>query len=107
MESKDLKILKGIKAGNKEIFNAFFKEYSPRLEAVIYFLCNNKQQAEDIVQESFLRLWQNRDTLNESQSLKGYMRTISKNLFLDGNRKQKTQHIYNGLLEEPVANDVV
>jgi len=34
------------------------------------------------------------------------MRTSSKNLFLDGNRKRKTQHIYNGLLEEPVANDV-
>ena len=106
MKPEDLKILREIKAGNNEIFNAFYKEYSPRLEAVIYFLCNDKQQAEDIVQESFLRLWQNRESLNESQSLKGYMRTISKNLFLDSTRKQKTRHIYNGLLEEPVANDV-
>ena len=102
----EIEVLKGIKEGDEKVYSTFYNEYSPRLHAVIYFLCNDRQQAEDIVQEAFLRLWQNRNNLNENQSLKGYLRTISKNLFLDNNRKNKTQSIYKQSLVEPVSNDV-
>jgi RNA polymerase sigma factor (sigma-70 family) len=106
MRAEDLTIVKAIKAGDKRAFNAFFIEYSPRLEATIYFLCNDKCLAEDLVQEAFLRLWKNRAELNEHQSLKGYLRTISKNLFLDHNRKGKTAQRYQESLVEPTSDEV-
>jgi len=106
MQTEDLTILKAIKSGNKKIFNSFYTDYSPRLQATIYFLCNDKLLAEDFVQEAFLRLWQNRENLDERQSLKGYLRTISKNLFLDYKRKNKSAEFYKELLTEPIANDV-
>ncbi len=105
MQPEDLKTLLEIKVGNISTFNTFFKGYGPRLQATIYFLCNDKSLAEDIVQETFLRLWQNRAQLKESQSLKGYVRTISKNLFLDLKRKSKFETAYQQPIHEPISND--
>lgn len=106
MKAEDLTILREIKSGNKEVFNAFYMEYSPRLQATMYFLCNDKFLAEDLAQEAFLRLWKNRAELNEAQSLKGYLRTISKNQFLDHQRKDKSAIHYKDSLTEPTAEDV-
>ncbi|MEJ5960845.1 RNA polymerase sigma factor [Pedobacter immunditicola] len=105
MQPEDLKTLMKIKAGSQYAYNTFYQLYGPRLLATVYFLCNDKALAEDIVQESFLRLWLNRSMLNENQSLKGYLRTISKNLFLDHVRKNKTEKVYNNLLAEPISFD--
>ncbi len=106
MQPEDLEILIEIKAGNKTVYNAFYEAYGPRLEASVYFLCNNRSLAQDLVQEAFLRLWQNRNSLNESQSLKGYLRTICKNLFFDFTRKKKTERIYDTRLNDQVSYDV-
>ncbi len=105
MQPEDLKALLEIKMGNKNAYNAFYKVYGPRLRATIYFICNDKSLAEDIVQETFLRLWQNRAQLNQSQSLKGYVRTISKNLFLDLKRKSKFETAYQQPIHEPSSNE--
>jgi RNA polymerase sigma factor (sigma-70 family) len=105
MQPEDLKTLLKIKAGNKCAYNTFYQLYGPRLHATVYFLCNDKALAQDIVQEAFLRLWLNRSTLNENQSLKGYLRTISRNLFLDQVRKNKTEKVYHHLLCEQVSFD--
>lgn len=106
MQTEDILILNEIKAGNEKAYNAFYKGYKPRLQATIYFLCNDEQLSEDIAQEAFLRLWENRARLNEYQSIKGYLRTISNNLFFDHKRKSKSSNVYQELLKEPVVNDV-
>lgn len=106
MKAEDLTILKAIKSGDKKVFNTFFLEYSPRLQATIYFLCNDRLLADDLAQEAFLRLWKNRSELNETQSLKGYLRTISKNLYFDYHRKNKSATIYRESLTEPTTEEV-
>ncbi|MCD4683394.1 MAG: sigma-70 family RNA polymerase sigma factor [Bacteroidales bacterium] len=46
-------------------------------------LLENVQEAEDVVQEVFLRLWARRDRLDELQSIEAFAMTIAKNLSLD------------------------
>jgi RNA polymerase sigma-70 factor (ECF subfamily) len=46
-------------------------------------LLNNIPEAEDAVQETFLRLWTKRDVLNEYRSIEAFTITIIKNMCLD------------------------
>ncbi len=46
-------------------------------------LLENVQEAEDVVQEVFLRLWARRDRLDELKSIEAFAMTITKNLSLD------------------------
>lgn len=43
----------------------------------------NVPEAEDIVQEVFLRLWARKDSLNEYRSIEAFAMTVTKNLCLD------------------------
>jgi RNA polymerase sigma-70 factor (ECF subfamily) len=46
-------------------------------------MMTNVPEAEDIVQEVFLRLWTRKDRLNEYKSIEAFAMTITKNLCLD------------------------
>lgn len=46
-------------------------------------LLQNVPEAEDVVQEIFLRLWSRRDKLSEYRSLEAFAMTMTKNLCLD------------------------
>jgi RNA polymerase sigma-70 factor (family 1) len=46
-------------------------------------MMTNVPEAEDIVQEVFLRLWARKDRLNEYKSIEAFAMTITKNLCLD------------------------
>jgi len=62
-----------------EKFHRIFNElYSP-LCSYCYFLINNYEAAEDIVQEQFVGLWENWERLNPIESIKGYLFQSVKN----------------------------
>jgi RNA polymerase sigma-70 factor (ECF subfamily) len=46
-------------------------------------LLNNRQEAEDVVQEVYLKLWKMRDKLNQYKSTEALMVTMTRNLCLD------------------------
>jgi RNA polymerase sigma-70 factor (ECF subfamily) len=46
-------------------------------------LINNIPEAEDVVQEAFLRLWTKKDELKNYRSIEAFAMTITKNLCLD------------------------
>jgi len=54
------------------LFSEMVSSYSPRLFAVAVYLCKNRQVAEDIVQDAFLKLWEQRTTIS-SQNIGGWL----------------------------------
>ena len=66
-------IFEAIKKGDNKAFKTFFeKHYSPLVGYANGYLYD-KASSEDIVQESFIYLWENAKTLNIKRSLSGYM----------------------------------
>ena len=80
-----LSLQKGEKAAYEEIYNDFF--------GVIYHLSlqylHNEKISEEIVQDSFMKLWEIRDTLNEQFNIRNFLYTITKNNCLNYLRNQK------------------
>ncbi|WP_440121750.1 RNA polymerase sigma factor [Tenacibaculum sp. Ill] len=62
----------------KEIFN----QHSQTLRNYIYYKCGDTQQAEDIVQEAYIKLWNNCSKVFFEKA-KSYLYTVANNHFLN------------------------
>ena len=52
----------------------------------------SREEAEDVVQETMIKVWNNRDRWQEIDSIEAYCLTICRNLSLDALRKKDNQH---------------
>lgn len=59
----------------------------------------NQQDAEDVVQETLIKIWNRRDHWDEIESLEGWAMTIARNMALDVIRKQDSHRTVS--LDEP------
>lgn len=66
-------ILQNIQNGNLQEFEKLFKEYYPLLCHYALRFVKDSDQAEEIVQELFCQLWENRKNVKIHTSLKAYL----------------------------------
>ena len=70
---------------------ALVNEYSSTLYRVAFSISRNTAEAEDMVQETFLRVLRHRDRLPEIRDARVWLIRITWNLVLDRKRRQKTR----------------
>lgn len=78
-----------LRRGEEEGFAWFFQHL---YEALLYFALKHLEDpdvAEDVVEESFARLWQHRESLLYPSAVKSYLYTSVRNACIDLQRKQK------------------
>ncbi|WP_417885755.1 RNA polymerase sigma factor [Zunongwangia sp.] len=85
------KLIHHLQAGDVECFQYIFNELVEPLTAFIYTYTHDEALAEDIVQHSFMKLWEKRTFLDPQGSLKTFLFTITHNRFIDLYRKDKKQ----------------
>lgn len=61
----------------------------PNLRAFAKSLSGNADYADDLVQETLIKAWKNRNTFAEGSNLKAWLFTILRNTFLSDRRKRK------------------
>lgn len=64
-----------------------------KLFRVAFRITFQREEAEDIVQETLIRAWNRRKELSDVKSLEAFCVTIAKNLALDACEKKSTQHV--------------
>lgn len=101
------KVVVRLKEGNRLAFTMVYMEYHKQLYSFACHYLGDRYQAEDAIQWLFLRLWENRQLLNEQMSLKSYLFTSLKNhilnLLRDGKREALRQEQF--LREKEEAED--
>ena len=70
-------------------FKLLVMPYSSRLYRMAYRLMNNREEAEDIVQEVYVKLWGMRNDLEKYNSIEALCVRITRNLCLDHLRRRK------------------
>lgn len=63
-------------------YESIYKQYSRSLYRFMYFKCGDQDRAEDLVQEAFIKLWNNCAKVIFSKA-KSYLYTIANNQFLN------------------------
>lgn len=74
---------------NSKIFNTEFLPLAPLLYKIAFHILEQADEAEDAVQETFLKLWEMRDRLDTVESPKAYSIRILKNECLSRLRRAK------------------
>lgn len=77
-----------------------FEHYGEKLFIYALFLLNNSNDAEDVVQELFLKLAKNPQLLDTVKNIKAYLYTAIKNDSLDLKIKRKKEVLFNECKEE-------
>lgn len=75
----------------EEALAALVSQYAGTLYRVAYSVVRNASDAEDAVQEAFLRVLRHRDTLNEVRDQRVWLIRIVWNIVLDRKRRSKTR----------------
>ena len=74
-------------------FETIFNQHSQTLRNYIYYKCGDTQQAEDIVQEAYIKLWDNCAKVIFEKA-KSFLYTVANNRFLNevAHKKVVLQH---------------
>ncbi|NCD69583.1 RNA polymerase sigma-70 factor [Mucilaginibacter sp. R11] len=83
-----------MKQGNEQAFEKVFKQYFKGLHAYAYTFMKDDDQAEEIVQNVFCRIWEKRSQLKTDGSLKGYLYRAVHNESLNYLKHQKTRDAF-------------
>ena len=93
-ENIHIKLIKGLKQGSYEDFNILYSIYADMLYGFILNLTKSPIEAQDILQDTFMRIWQTHERINLELSFKTYLYTIARNLIIDSLRRQ-VKHFKN------------
>jgi len=83
MPNKDQKLLSCLKESDKNSFRDLFSKYHQSLFNFVLYRLKDEVIADDIVQETFLRVWKHRNSIKPNQSFFSYIAKISNNLCMD------------------------
>ena len=100
----DEDLMKEIKAGNMLAFDILYKKYSSRIFKFAFSILKSADESENIVQDVFLNLWENRNKVEKNSSIKYYIFTITYNSSISVIRKkvQETKFLdYLKTLQQP------
>jgi len=102
----DRNLIIGLRKGKNKAFKLLFSKYYDWLCNYIYKLSNDYQLSEDLVQDVFVKLWENKNSIIIKSSLKNYLFKTCHNQFLQHLRKEKVKSDFLDSLRWDILYDV-
>lgn len=106
------KCLEDLGRGSHEAFDTLFMQYHPRLKNFLFGFIKNEDEALDMAQDIFFKIWLNRKTISQVESFKAYLFRMARNMIYDYNEhvlvkesydlKQKDTPLYSDIIEEEI-----
>jgi RNA polymerase sigma-70 factor (ECF subfamily) len=92
-----------LKNGDKQAFNHLFNLYSQKIFFFAKGYLKSEKEAEEIVQETFLKIWERRDYLDPDLSINAYLFKIAFNFI----QKQFIKNIKEQELKHDFADELI
>jgi RNA polymerase sigma-70 factor (family 1) len=73
---------------SNEAFEYLYHRYAPRLYGFVHNLTKSSDLAEEVVQETFIKIWENRGAIRPEYSFKSYLFMIARNHVINVFRRQ-------------------
>jgi len=105
LESNDTNLIGLIKSGNKQAFDEVFLKHFKSLHAYAFTIIKEKDDAEEIVQNVFVRIWTKRAQLKTDGFLKPFLYRSVHNESLNYLKHQKVRSNFNVHYADAVKSD--
>ena len=99
MKIDEIQCIKELRNGSYQAFTQIYEAYADRLYSFVLKQLKNRSLTQDIVQDTFLRLWDNRSQLNSFGNLQAFIFTIAKHQVIDYFRKQVNELQFEDFME--------
>lgn len=96
-------LAKAIRDGDKDAFKRFFDLHYNALVRYLNSLKCDKELAEDLVQNAFLYIWEHRDSITITKSLKAYLFKIAYSKWINASQRLSKQEQFDHVHEEVVT----
>ncbi len=87
-----VELLTKFKNGDDKAFKELFFMFHSDVFRFLYFFLHNKEEAEELLQDTFLNFWRSRENIDISVSPKNYLLKIARNLainFIERERRKR------------------
>ena len=91
----DYRLMRAVQNGDMVAFNEIVERYKDRLMNVLSRMLSSTEEAEDIVQETFVRVYQHRQSFNFKHCFSTWIYTIGLNLGRNDLRRRKKFKFYD------------
>jgi RNA polymerase sigma-70 factor (ECF subfamily) len=88
-EKSDQQLIKEFLKGNEDSLRELFGRHLSSVYSFISHLSSRQADADDVVQEAFVKVWKNLKRYDPSKPFRTWLFTIAKNTLLDHVKKQK------------------
>ncbi|WP_326907214.1 RNA polymerase sigma factor [Sedimentibacter sp. MB31-C6] len=82
-------LIKNLKKGHEDAYRQVIEDYGNKLLRTCYLILKDREEAEDIVQETLIKVFQKLRTFKENSGLYTWIYTIALNLCRDRLRKKR------------------
>jgi RNA polymerase sigma-70 factor (ECF subfamily) len=82
-----------LKSGDSDAFSFFYDQYVTRIYRFVFIKVSNKQVAEDLTQEIFLKVWQHLVDKKDIQNFQAFIFRVARNSIIDYYRRAYRQEL--------------
>jgi RNA polymerase sigma-70 factor (ECF subfamily) len=86
-KSEETELVARMKEGDTQAFSLLFYSYKDKLLGFLLHLTGSADEAKDIIQDVFLKIWIDRENLDNIKNLNAYIFKIAQNRMIDNLRK--------------------
>ncbi|KAF0237012.1 MAG: RNA polymerase sigma-70 factor expansion family [Prolixibacteraceae bacterium] len=84
-----------VKTGEKKAYQELFERYAPRISRFSLSYLKNNADAEELVQDVFLKIWEKRDNLDQSKNIKAFIFKVAVNTIYDFIRHKNIENAFS------------
>lgn len=92
-------LLELLKAGDKNAFSSIYETFAPSLISFAASKVSSLDEARDIIHDLFAHLWDERERINITVSLKSFLFAATRYRIIDHIRRSVTRKEYAGMLQ--------
>ena len=99
----EVQIIKGCKDGKRQSFNLLYTQYAPIMMGVCFRYAKNRTEAEDLLQEGFIKIFNNINSFEGKGSFEGWMKRIMINSAINNFKKRKKEPFFEEINQKQIV----
>ncbi len=92
MESPNIEIVRAFTRGSEKAFRLIYDYYHKKIAAYCLSYGLSQDETKEVVQDTFLKLWINKASIDPDKNFQSYFFRIAKNIIIDKLREKGREH---------------
>ncbi|WP_294585969.1 RNA polymerase sigma-70 factor [uncultured Bacteroides sp.] len=93
------RLISALKLGSGKAFDSIYQMYSKRLYAYCLQFTKSPEESEEIVQDVFVKLWQNRTLIRQNETLRSLLFIMAKHQLINAYRSKVNHPVYEEFID--------